>query len=93
MKAVFYYKAPSIYEKFIKNYSDGYMDYTVTKEVTVTAEQYDAWVGDLLADFPPIAGLGGCVEGVVQAVRVSAPGRKALIVDPEGYNYARYISF
>ena len=93
MKAVFYYKVPSIYEKFIKNYAEGYMDYIVTKDVTVTPEQYDAWVGNLLADFEPIAGLGGCIDGVVQAVRVSAPGRKPLLVDTEGYNYARYIAF
>ena len=94
MKAIFYRKAPSTKEMRPGSYFlDGPAAYTVAEEIQLTPSQYDYLAEDLLADYPAISGKGGCINGVIQAIRISAPGRKALIVDPQGYDYPKYVAF
>ena len=59
---------------------------------TLSAEDFDAFAGNLLASRDWLAGKGGYVEQGRLCVEVCAPGRPYLYVDPSGSDYARYVA-
>jgi len=61
--------------------------------VTRTADDYDRFASDLLAERDWLAGKGGWTrDGTRLAIAVTAPGRRTLFVDPSGASYARYVA-
>lgn len=58
-----------------------------------TATQYDAFAEQLLAPWEFLAGCGGVHNGHRLVVKISAPDRRTLYIDPSGSNYARYVGF
>lgn len=65
----------------------------IVETVSLTADDYDAFAADLLAERDWLAGKGGWTrDGTWLAVAVTAPGRRTLFVDPSGASYARYVA-
>jgi len=65
----------------------------IVETVALTADDYDRFASDLLADRDWLAGKGGWKrDGTRLAIAVTAPGRRTLFVDPSGASYARYVA-
>lgn len=62
---------------------------TETRQLNTT--EYDAFIDNLMASREWLAGKGGLKNGSYQAIEVTAPNRTTLYVNPEGYDYARYV--
>ena len=60
----------------------------IAETVLLSAAEYDSFVNDF---FQPLSWLNG-KGGRAGSVLVKAPGRASLVVNPEGYNYARYVA-
>ena len=68
--------------------------YTVTETITMTTAKYDAFGNWLLESRPEFAGKGGSTpKGVTTCIAIEAQGRRMLLVNPEGYDYAREVAF
>lgn len=71
----------------------------VDEIVCLTCDEWDEFRQHLLTDRPWLAGKGGCPErGVRSVILVVRPGETAadsigFFVDPQGYDYARYVGF
>lgn len=64
----------------------------VDRKLDLTPDEYDGLTADLMANHPAITGAGGTDEqGRRVVVDVNAPGRQRLLIDPQGYDYARYV--
>ncbi len=63
----------------------------VTETITLSAQEYDGFTRSLLKDRSWLAGKGGTINGLTQAIAITAPERETLYINPEGYSYARYI--
>lgn len=63
---------------------------TETKELTPA--EFDAFARNLLASREWLAGKGGSTGGGSLCVEVTAPHRPRLYVNPEGFDYARYVA-
>ena len=64
----------------------------IDRKLDLTPEAYDELTTDLMDNHPAIAGAGGTDEqGRRVVVDVNAPGRQRLLIDPQGYDYARYV--
>ena len=75
-----------------QEHTDGLWKVEVGHQIKMTAEEYDKLTDNLLADNPHIAGMGGSYDdGTVRVAEVTAPDRQRLHIDPEGYNYPRYV--
>ena len=64
----------------------------VAANKTLTPDEYDAFAGDLLSSQDWLRGLGGQCESGVLCVEVVSPGRPTLYVNPDCYDYARYVA-
>ena len=65
----------------------------IVETVSLTADAYDRFAANLLADHNWLAGKGGWTrDGLRRAIAVTAPGRRTLFVDPSGASYARYVA-
>ncbi len=66
--------------------------YTINKEVVMTEEEYKAFAENFLLDQPWITPMdgGNDGEGHISCIRVSCPGQPSILVNSEGYSYARY---
>lgn len=70
--------------------------YVVAATRTLTPEQYDAWTANFyqpLAKFFRAGFQGGWQSGAHKVMVVKAANRKTLLVDPSGFEYARYVAF
>ncbi len=65
----------------------------ITERVVLTAQDYDDFASNFLLARPWLDGKGGFKNLIRQVIRVTAPDREDLFVDPSGYNYARYVGF
>lgn len=63
----------------------------IAETVSLTTTEYDAFTRSFLKDRSWLAGKGGCINGNIQAVAVTAPERSTLYINPEGFSYARYV--
>lgn len=73
----------------------------IQKVVRYSEEKYDEFVNNLLEDNSDIAGLGGTWyddevpreqrEYLTIGTAIIAPNRETIIIDPQGYGYARYV--
>lgn len=61
---------------------------TIAEVVTLTAAEYDAFTADFIQALPWLSGKGGLSGSLL----VRAPGRDTLVVNPEGYDYAKYVA-
>ena len=66
---------------------------TVSETTALTADEYDALVQSFLTDRTWCLGKGGYLNGRVRVIEVTAPDRRPLYINPEGYGYARYVGF
>ena len=58
----------------------------------MTAAEYDDFTANLLEDRPWLAGRGGYIGCETRSVvKVTAPNRTTLFVDPSGSAYGRYV--
>ena len=72
--------------------SDGLSKVRIGHQIELTADEYDQMTADLLADNQRLAGLGGSYDdGTAHVAEVTAPGRQRLHINPEGYDYPRYV--
>lgn len=66
---------------------------TVSETTALTAEEYDVLVQSFLTDRTWCLGKGGYSKGRICVIEVTAPDRRPLYINPEGYGYARYVGF
>lgn len=64
----------------------------ITETREMTPSEFDAFARNLLASREWLAGKGGGVADGSLCVEVTAPGRPRLYVNPEGFDYARYVA-
>jgi hypothetical protein len=64
----------------------------VAANKTLAPDEYDAFAGDLLSSHEWLRGLGGACDSGVLCVEVCSPGRPTLYVNPDCYDYARYVA-
>lgn len=73
-----------------------YRDHTeaqVVRKVMITPDEFDDWEGNLLADHPEWFGdMPPGPRGADGVVEITDGGDRTLWVNPEGYDYARYIA-
>lgn len=66
----------------------------IKETIEFTTAEYDELANNLLKPNPKIAGEGGYTfDGTIFVLRIKAPERENLYVDPEGYDYAVYVGF
>lgn len=66
----------------------------IENTIEVTTKEYDELANNLLKANEKIAGEGSFTfDGTIFALRIKAPNRDNLYLDPEGYNYALYVGF
>ena len=53
----------------------------------LTTQEYDAFISDFFKSYAWLAGKGGRTK----VIKITAPRRKTIFVDPSGHNYARYV--
>lgn len=69
-------------------------EYTVEESITLTPAEYDHLGRNLLDSYPIFEGKGGITpSGITKCIAIKAKGRKTLLVNPEGYDYARMVAF
>lgn len=77
---------------FAKRESHEYEIGKVTEAVTFTEKEYDDFTSDFFVKRDFLSGKGGADKnGVCQMIKIIAPDRETLFVNPEGYDYARYV--
>lgn len=64
----------------------------VTETHALTPDEFDAFSRNLLVSRDWLRGKGGSVADGYLCVEITAPGRPYLYVNPEGSDYARYVS-
>lgn len=77
---------------------DEFIPCVVRANKRLTAAQYDVLASNLFSDaFLYLhtfqGGRDRTSTEAVQVMRITSPGRRALLVNPEGYGYARYVAF
>lgn len=66
----------------------------VDKSYTLSKSEYEAFVYDFNRHTTYLSREGGVdPDGTVHVVEIKAPGMKTIYVDPEGYDYARYVGY
>ncbi len=65
----------------------------IIETTELSTAEYDAFIQSFLSDRNWCVGKGGCANGRVQVIEVTAPDRQPLYINPEGYSYARYVGF
>lgn len=67
------------------------LETAVVETKAMSAEEYDAFTQDFFASHEWLDGKGGSINGVMQAIEITAPERESLYINPEGHSYARYV--
>ncbi len=63
----------------------------ISETVTLTTNDYDDFASNFMLGRPWLDGKGGLKNRIRQVVKVTAPDREDLFIDPSGYSYARYV--
>ena len=64
----------------------------IAKTKQLSDHDYDVFVADFYKDQDWFDGLGGVSEDdIFQVIKVIAPHRQTIYIDPSGYRYARYV--
>lgn len=63
----------------------------VTETIELSQKEYDRFTKNMLSDYAWLKGKGGYINGVCQVIKVIAPDRVPLYVNPEGSGYGRYV--
>ena len=80
-----------------KHKNDPKEKYMVVYTMELTNDEYNEWTGSFLGDFPfgkIFKKYGGTSKDgkTTEVVRVKSKNKPTLYVDPEGYDYARYVA-
>jgi len=67
------------------------LETAVVETKTMSAEEYDAFTQDFFVSREWLDGKGGSRNGIIQAIKITAPEREPIYVNPEGHSYARYV--
>lgn len=65
----------------------------ISETIILTTPDYDDFASNFALGRPWLDGKGGLKNRTRKVVKVTAPDREDLFVDPSGYNYARYVGF
>ena len=66
----------------------------VDKSYKLSENEYDKFVYNFMVHTTYLNGQGGVdPDGTVHVIEITAPARKTIYVDPEGYDYARYVGW
>lgn len=86
-------------DDFLKNDTGGeWWEYEIVKTYEVSQEEYDRFASNLTAEPPQWLNLDVITRTVedgkvvVGAIRVVSPNRPTLVINTEGYGYARYVT-
>ena len=93
-KAMFIRKPSNIDDVVSSEYNPKYAEpYQVVETMVIANMLYDHFTNNLLQDNPWFAGgKGGQKNNVSQVIEIRSPNRKTLLVNPEGYEHARYVA-
>ena len=95
IKNIYMVRKPSDLEEVIstsyEHINDIKPDIEVVETVELSAEDYDKLCKRPLADYRFLAGKGGYENDIRQVVKITAPERQILFVDPSGSSYCRYL--
>lgn len=93
-KAMFIRKPSNIEEVIHSEYNSSKAEpYQVVETMVIANILYDHFTNNLLKDNPWFAGgKGGQKNNVSQVIEIRSPNRKTLLVNPEGYENARYVA-
>ncbi|ANH36146.1 hypothetical protein A3768_5364 (plasmid) [Ralstonia solanacearum] len=69
-----------------------YVEVYITETKELTATEFDNFASSLLVSRDRLRGKGGGRLGSYFCIEVTAPGRPTLYVNPEGSDYARYVT-
>ncbi len=91
-------RKPSNLEELEQDIKDGWGERTRAKVEEVkklSTSEYDKLCKNFFAHTSWLDGKGGTAlpEHVTSVIEVQAPGRKTLYIDPEGFDYARYVGY
>ncbi len=64
----------------------------ITESRTLTTDEFDNFASNFLTSCDWLRGKGCATNDGFLCVEVTAPGRPSLYVNPEGYDYARYVA-
>lgn len=66
----------------------------VDKKYNLSKSEYEAFVHNFFRHTTYLSGEGGQnSDGTVSVIEITAPGMKTIYVDPEGFDYARYVGY
>lgn len=81
-------------EKAIRKGEADRVKAVVDKSYKLSENEYDKFVYNFMVHTTYLRGEGGVdSDGTVHVIEITAPARKTIYVDPEGYDYARYVGF
>ena len=81
-------------EKAIRKGESNRVKAVVDKSYKLSENEYDKFVYNFMVHTTYLSGEGGVdSDGTVHVVEITAPDRKTIYVDPEGYDYARYVGY
>lgn len=81
-------------EKAIRKGEADRVKAVVDKSYKLSENEYDKFVYNFMVHTTYLKGEGGVdSDGTVHVIEITAPARKTIYVDPEGYDYARYVGF
>jgi len=63
----------------------------ISETIILTTAGYDDFASNFSLGRPWLDGKGGFRNRIRQVVKVTAPDREDLFIDPDGYSYARYV--
>lgn len=63
----------------------------VTEVIKLSESDYEKLVNNFSGDFDYLKGKGGYNDTYRNVVLVYCPNKPYLVIDPEGYSYARYV--
>lgn len=67
------------------------LETAVVETKAMSTAEYDALTQDFFACHDWLGGKGGSINGVMQAIEITAPDREPIYINPEGHSYSRYV--
>lgn len=68
--------------------------YEISETINLSKDDYQDLISNFLEDNEILSGKGGFAgKDIRKVVKISCPGEKSLLIDPQGSSYARYVAF
>lgn len=79
-------------ERIGKNIDMCKQEVYIAETLTMNTKDYDHLLQNFISENDKIAGKGGQEpDGLGRFIKIMCPNRMTIYVNPEGYNYARYV--